>query len=103
VRIFHSSLLSNVLQVVALGISDEHSETDLQRELEEASVGCEILKESRQSNLTTLRRIIVDAGLKSSTGSVAVWVGVRRSIEQVEDIGAELQGLAFVDAKILEE
>jgi hypothetical protein len=43
--------------------------------------------------------MVVDAGLQSPAGSVAVRVGARWRIEPVEDIGAELQRLAFADAK----
>src|SRR5208283_997135 len=81
----------------------QRSEAELQSELEEASVRREILKEPRQCNLTTCRRIVVDAGLQCPAGSVAVWVCIRRCVEQIENIGAKLQRLSLADVKVLEQ
>src|SRR5208337_122269 len=66
-------------------------EGELQSELDEACVRCVVLEAARQGNLTTLRRIVVDAGRCPAIVKVAVGVGVRRRVEQVENIRSELQ------------
>src|SRR5208282_1781828 len=81
----------------------QRSEAELQSELEETSVGREVLKEPRQRNLATCRRIVVDTGLQCPAGSVAVWVCIRRRVEQIENIGAKLQRLSFANVKVLEQ
>ena len=78
-------------------------EGQLQCELNEACVRRVVLKVARQGNLTTLRRIVVDTGRGSSIVVVAGGISVRRSVEQIENVGAELQRYRFVDAEVLKQ
>src|SRR5208337_2832807 len=77
-------------------------EGELQSELDEACVRCVVLEAARQGNLTTLRRIVVDAGRCPAIVKVAVGVGVRRRVEQVENIRSELQRHFLAHFEVLE-
>jgi len=79
------------------------SEVQLQSQLDEASIWCVVLEGARQGNQTTRRRIVVDAGRGPSIVIVAGWVSVRRRVEKIEDIRAELQRHLFADVKVLED